>query len=254
MGMHCVRAGTGRPLLLLHGLGSSWKSWCPILPALRRERDVIAVDLPGFGDSLPLDGPTSITTLADAVTEFLGEQHLFGVDVAGVDLGGRIALELAGRQVVGRTIAFAPLGFSTNALGSMARVAWVAQHWPAFARAMASNHWTAAALFRSYSARLGQVPRSVLLDELDDYRRARRFWEVLRALQRQKVGRDVVARRIVVGWGRQDRITPPEGFNSLRAIYPAVEIRWLYACGHLPQWDQPEAAVRTIVEATADQL
>ena len=251
--MHCVRAGTGRPLLLLHGLGSSWRSWCPILPALRRERDVIAVDLPGFGDSLSIGGLSSVTTLADAVTEFLGEHHLFGVDVAGVDLGGRVALELAGREAVGRTMAFAPLGFGTDALGSVARAVWVAQRWPALARAMAANQWTAPALFGSYSASLAQVPRPVLFDELQDYGRAKRFWVVLRALQQQEVVSDVVVRRVVIGWGKQDRIAHPKGSDRLRAMYPAAEIHWLDACGHLPQWDQPEATVRNILMATADQ-
>ena len=254
MRLHCVQAGTGRPLLLLHGLGSSWRSWCPILPVLRRERDVIAVDLPGFGNSRPLGGPSSITTIADAVTEFLGEQHLFGVDVAGVGLGGRVALELAGRQVVGRTVAFAPLGFGKDALGEVARTVWVAQHWPAFARATAANRWTAAALFRSSSATLAQVPRPVLFDELEDYGRAKRFWEVLRALHRQIDVSDVVARRVVVGWGRQDRVAPPQGLEQLRATYPAAEIHWLDACGHYPQWDQPDAMVRTILEATGNEL
>jgi pimeloyl-ACP methyl ester carboxylesterase len=48
------RAGLGPPLVLLHGLGLSWRSWRPILPALEQRHDVIALDLPGFGDSEPL--------------------------------------------------------------------------------------------------------------------------------------------------------------------------------------------------------
>jgi len=42
---------TDKPLLLIHGLGGSWREWTPILDALTAEREVIALDLPGFGDS-----------------------------------------------------------------------------------------------------------------------------------------------------------------------------------------------------------
>ncbi len=54
--MHVVRRGHGRPLLLINGLGGTWRSWGPILDALAAEREVIAIDLPGFGDSPPLAG------------------------------------------------------------------------------------------------------------------------------------------------------------------------------------------------------
>ena len=74
--MHYIRKGTGKPLLLIHGLGGSWRSWEPIFENLSKERDVIAIDLPGFGMSEPLKGPVTIGTLADAVTAFLNEHGL----------------------------------------------------------------------------------------------------------------------------------------------------------------------------------
>jgi pimeloyl-ACP methyl ester carboxylesterase len=48
-----TRLGQGAPLVLLHGIGMSRQSWDPVVPALARQFDVIAVDLPGFGDSPP---------------------------------------------------------------------------------------------------------------------------------------------------------------------------------------------------------
>ena len=49
-----TRSGAGAPLVLLHGIGLSRHSWDPVIPALAGHFDVIAVDLPGFGDSEPL--------------------------------------------------------------------------------------------------------------------------------------------------------------------------------------------------------
>ena len=82
--MNTIRRGTGKPLLLIHGLGGSWRSWNTILDELSGERDVIAVDRPGFGATPPLAGEVSIRTLADALTDFLAANDLIGIDAIGI--------------------------------------------------------------------------------------------------------------------------------------------------------------------------
>ncbi len=67
--MDHIRRGAGRPLLLVHGLRGSSRSWETILDSLARERGVIAVDLSGFGETPPLSGKVSIPSLADALTD-----------------------------------------------------------------------------------------------------------------------------------------------------------------------------------------
>jgi pimeloyl-ACP methyl ester carboxylesterase len=109
--MNHVCVGAGKPLLLLHGLGGSWRSWTPIITALAAERNVIAVDLPGFGETPPLTGEVSIATLADAVTGFIDELGLRGIDVAGSSMGDRLVLELARRGVVGAAVSLDPGGY-----------------------------------------------------------------------------------------------------------------------------------------------
>src|ERR1019366_3383037 len=109
--MEFVRRGTARPRLLLHGIGGSWRSWSPILDDLAAVRDVIAVDLPGFGASAPLQGPTTIATLADAVTDFTNANGLKAVDAVGSSMGARLVLELARRGGMGSVVALGPGGF-----------------------------------------------------------------------------------------------------------------------------------------------
>lgn len=112
MKLYHVRRGTGKPLLLIHGLGGSWRSWQTILDPLAAEREVIAVDLPGHGDTPPLSGETSIHTLADSLTEFVNENNLNGVDVVGSSMGARLVLDLARRGgVVGGVVSLDPGGF-----------------------------------------------------------------------------------------------------------------------------------------------
>src|SRR5204862_38994 len=73
-----VRRGSGETLVLVHGLGSRWQAWNPQLDRLARERDVVALDLPGFGDSPPLAGDESPTVgrLTAAVSELMNELGL----------------------------------------------------------------------------------------------------------------------------------------------------------------------------------
>ncbi|HXO25193.1 MAG TPA: alpha/beta fold hydrolase, partial [Streptosporangiaceae bacterium] len=83
-----TRSGTGTPLVLLHGLGSSRRAWDPVVPALADHFDVIAVDLPGFGESAPLpwqDEP-SPAALAAAVAGLLDDLGVTAAHLAGNSL------------------------------------------------------------------------------------------------------------------------------------------------------------------------
>ncbi|MGH3487984.1 MAG: alpha/beta fold hydrolase, partial [Actinopolymorphaceae bacterium] len=69
------REGSGVPLVLLHGLGHRRQGWRPVFGLLAREFDVIAVDLPGFGESPPV-GPRWREDLTPAIAEFFDEVGL----------------------------------------------------------------------------------------------------------------------------------------------------------------------------------
>ena len=85
--MHSVRTGSGKPLLVLHGLGSSIGNWDPIGATLSARREVIAVDLPGFGDTPALAGEVTVATLTDAVADFIKQQDLADVDIVVSSMG-----------------------------------------------------------------------------------------------------------------------------------------------------------------------
>jgi pimeloyl-ACP methyl ester carboxylesterase len=71
MGLDHHRGGAGEPLVLIHGIGHTWRGWRPMLPRLEARFDVLAVDLPGFGHSDPLPPGVDSTpeVLADAVED-----------------------------------------------------------------------------------------------------------------------------------------------------------------------------------------
>jgi pimeloyl-ACP methyl ester carboxylesterase len=99
--LHHVSTGTGPPLVLLHGLGSSANDWELQAPAFQPFFRVIAVDLPGHGRS-PLSaagrGLLTVPGMADAVAELLGALADGPADVLGLSLGGCVAQALAARH------------------------------------------------------------------------------------------------------------------------------------------------------------
>ena len=107
-----TRSGTGTPLVLLHGLGSSRRAWDPVVPLLTGRFDVIAVDLPGFGDSAPLPGPAEPdpASLAREVAGLLDQLGLATAHLAGNSLGGWVALELAALRPAASVTLLSPAG------------------------------------------------------------------------------------------------------------------------------------------------
>ncbi len=107
------RGGAGEPLVLIHGLAAQWRAWGRVIPALERRYEVLALDLPGFGESAP-DGTGPSSRNRPIASAILGEEDVEHPHVAGFSMGGGIALELARRRAVRSATAFAPVGFWTD--------------------------------------------------------------------------------------------------------------------------------------------
>src|SRR5262245_27763389 len=107
-----TRCGAGEPLVLLHALGLSRRAWDDVIPELSCQFDVLALDLPGFGDSPPLADEIEPTpaALAAAVAGLVDELGLAAPHVVGNSLGGWIALELAAIRPVASLTLLSPAG------------------------------------------------------------------------------------------------------------------------------------------------
>ena len=101
--------------MLLHGVGESAAGWHPVQEALSHQYDVIALDLPGFGDSarLPANTLPNAAALADAVEHEMDQLGIADFHVAGYSLGARVSLELATRDRIRSVVAIAPDGLGT---------------------------------------------------------------------------------------------------------------------------------------------
>src|SRR2546426_2318083 len=98
--------GTGHPLILLHGGLTATSMFGPILPALAKGRQVIAVDLQGHGRTADIDRPISPQLMADDIAALIKHLKLDRPDVMGYSLGGGVATSMAIRhpELVGKVV------------------------------------------------------------------------------------------------------------------------------------------------------
>lgn len=263
MAMNHIRHGTGKPLLLIHGLGGSWRSWIPVLSGLAAEREVIAVDLPGFGKTPPLPGEVTISSLADAVTQFLKDNNLTGIDAVGSSMGARLVLELARRgNVLGSVVSLDPGGFWQGwernfffySIAISIRLVRLLQPlMPAITRSAAGR----TILLPQFSRRPWALSPQVTLDEMRSYAASPSFNELLYNLaygeEQQGAPLHSIQHPLTIVWGRNDRVCFPVQAHRALKKFPDARLQWVEHCGHFPQWDKPHQTVRIILNATGKE-
>jgi pimeloyl-ACP methyl ester carboxylesterase len=246
------RTGAGPPLLLLHGLGMGKVVWRPLLPLLAPEREVIALDLPGFGDSPR--GPRTVEGLAHCVRAFAAGLGLERPHVAGNSLGGAVALAMGAAGDAGSVCALSPVGFVADREGTYARAVLAATRVLCRVLAPAADPLASSAVLRTAlsshaCSRPWRVPAADMADWTRNYARAPAFWELLDALDGWRA--PTPACPTTIAWGDRDRllIASRQAPRARRALPEARHVR-LRGCGHVPMWDDPEQVARAMLDAS----
>src|SRR3954471_14725891 len=151
MALAHVRRGSGPPLVLIHGIGSQWQMWEAGLEQVSREREVVALDLPGFGDSAEYEARPTVEALAAAVAEFLDGIGLAGAHAAGNSLGGGVALALARMGEARSACVLSPTGFGNMREGTYARALLLASRRGAQRMARHADAVCASAVGRTFA-------------------------------------------------------------------------------------------------------
>ncbi|GAB2982472.1 alpha/beta fold hydrolase [Nocardioides montaniterrae] len=249
------RRGRGSPIVLVHGIGSRWQVFEPVLDLLAEQHDVIAVDLPGFGASPMVAG---VVPGAQGYAEWLaGWLPTIGVDrphVVGNSMGGGVALEMAKAGTAARATAFSPIGFWGRS-GTL----W-AQGFVTTIRGLAKvggaplDRATEIAPLRSALAgglygRPGRLPAEVLRGDLAGVKGATAFAEARASFTGYAFTGPVQA-PVTIAWGTRDvLLTHRTQSRRARAALPEANHVDLPGCGHLPFNDDPELCARTVLEA-----
>ncbi len=242
-----MEAGTGAPLICLPGLGGTKASFMTTVSALAEERRVIAIDLPGFGDSAkPLSGDYDPAWFAAVVVELLDVLGIERADLIGNSMGGRVAIEIGLRHPdrCGRIVLLSP---AMAWLKRDRRLSWLLQAPlpllgilqptpralvdPIVRRMVPSGNegWVAGGIdefLRSFCNAPGRFAfyesaRNLFRDTPDG---DDGFWPRLRTLGPEAM----------FIWGREDTLVPISFMKHVERALPAarhVELE----CGHVPQ-------------------
>lgn len=257
------RAGSGEPLVLIHGFTATWRCWLPILAELVPRFEVIAPTLHGHdgGAHLPhRDAPYSIAQAADFFEQHLDELGVDRAHLVGNSLGGALALELATRGRARSVVGIAPAGGmrpgDDRAARQVIRVFTRMQktttasldHLP---RIMARPGLRRLAL-RDVMTRGHQVPASEALALARSSVRCDIVEDVFTVLRRGDAtlhDLDRIAVPTLILWGEKDRILPLDVHAPrLRAEIPGVRFDVVPGVGHTPMWDDPGLFAQAIVD------
>jgi pimeloyl-ACP methyl ester carboxylesterase len=246
------RGGAGEPLVLVHGIGHTWRGWKPMLPLLEPRFDVLAVDLPGFGRSAPLPPGTEPTpeALADAVERAMDDAGFERATVAGNSLGGWIGLELARRGRASRVVAISPAGLQHAREKKWGRNVLLAMHWGA---RNAPPAWLLRTRLGSSMFAGPVVARPWRLDPNDFPEVLRMFAEapgfldtLAHTFDGQPNGLTEIDVPVLLLWGTRDVLLLPRQGRRFERLIPGSELRYVKGLGHTPMSDDPELLARAI--------
>ncbi|MFD3333487.1 alpha/beta fold hydrolase [Streptomyces sp. NPDC058700] len=252
------RRGAGEPLLLLHGIGHHWQAWEPVLDLLAAERDVIAVDLPGFGasDELPDGSPYDLSTVCRVLDAFCAALGVERPHVAGNSLGGLLALELGREKRVRSVTALSPAGFWSEGERRYAFVTLRAMRGAARSlpvpviERLSRTPAGRTALTSSIYARPGRRSPEAVYAETLALRGADGFRQTLAAGGSVRFRDDVPEVPVTVAWGTRDRLLLPRQGVRAKHTLPRARLVRLPGCGHVPMSDDPALVARVVLDGS----
>jgi pimeloyl-ACP methyl ester carboxylesterase len=270
------RAGSGPPLLMIHGWGGSSRHWLGAFAALPARHDLIALDLPGFGASPPAAGPTTLASLAGAAMALADALGLDSLALAGHSLGAAVALlAAASRPERATRVALASFGLPRSAaeaallaglhgqlrFGAALWSPWLTlwSPWLAAAAPLRAAAWAAPPLPAILAGPLLHRPQDLPgpflavgaadLAVMD----ARAGLEALAIAGDPAVIAAAAALRApaLVLSGRDDPLYPPDAVEALQRALPDAGLLLIERCGHIPMAEVPGPFYRALAAFTA---
>lgn len=252
------RRGSGEPMVLLHGVGHHWQAWEPVLSVLSASYDVIAPDLPGFGESpaLPDDHSYGLDSVVPLLGDFLTALDIDRAHLVGNSLGGLLALELALHGRARSVTALSPAGFwneieRRHAFGVLRGMRVGASAIPdPLLRLLSRTSVGRAALTSTIYHRPGRRSPEAVVAETRALRRCPGFAPVLAEGRkpRSRFLSDVNDVPVTVGWGDRDKLLlRRQGVRAKKTIPDARLVR-LRGCGHVPMNDDSATVARVVLD------
>jgi pimeloyl-ACP methyl ester carboxylesterase len=243
------------PVVLLHGLGATGASFLPTLWDLSRDHHVLAVDLPGFGESGKPLRPLHWEYFARWMVAFLDAVAIDRANLVGNSMGGRVALEVGLRSPsrVDRLVLLCPSMAWRRYRAAAGIVRLLRPEMGAVP--LPVLHRLVLGLLRSIFAHPSRVPDAAMNAAADEFVRVfssprgriaffhaareiyledphgtRGFWDRLPSLERPAL----------FVFGSRDWLVPRAFMRHVRRALPEAACVLLHDCGHVPQFEMPE--------------
>ncbi len=236
-------------------------AWGPVVELIEAEREVLNIDLPGFGDSPPDEAGTELTVAdhADRLERFFAELGVERPHIAGNSLGGGIALELGRRGAVRSVTAISPIGFWRRpglawCRGVLRAEYALGQSSPDSMPEGLQVAMSRPALFLVAFGRPFAVPAEEVIATGEAGRAAPGFAGGLSHGLDYFFSEPGALREIpvTIAWGRRDVLLPPiTQARRARALLPWARHLSLQGCGHVPFYDDPARMARVLLEGSS---
>jgi pimeloyl-ACP methyl ester carboxylesterase len=239
-------------------MGHRRQAWDAVLGWLEPHRELVLVDLPGHGESRPLDtnGRSVRRALMDEIIGLLDELGLEHPHLAGSSLGGRIALEAAACGRAASVTAFSPAGFWRNSLElAYARLVFHAMQvagrlfrplGPALA------HYTAgrALIYADIVRRPSQVSPEQAIGDMAAFLAARNTINTILAAAIPFTETVPPEIPVTIAWGTSDHLLSPRQALVAKQRIPSATLVALPGCGHVPITDDPRLVAEVLLQGS----
>jgi pimeloyl-ACP methyl ester carboxylesterase len=261
-------AGTGDPIVLVHGLGTDSSAWDRVATTLAEQHRVVSVDLPGYSLRSTVDEVPQANELADGIDALLEQLDIPTAVVVGHSFGGAVSLIAAHRHPrrIAGLVLVAPGGFGheLNPLLPLIDTNFGSRMLRMLYRPRTSR--TIERIAARFEERSGAASRVRIAELMETYDRLRT--EQAREQFRTSVRRSLAlnadpdrsqyaeiepAIPILILWGREDRVLPSWHANNAESVLPWAVVHMVDGAGHTPHRShaaQTAREIRTFAESS----
>ncbi len=257
--LHTTTQGTGSPVLLIHGFGSSSYTWRHVVGPLSQNHTVITVDLKGFGHSpKPFDNAYSAKDQAKLIVDLIEERDLHDLVIVGHSFGGGVALlttlELQHREIsrLSGLVLVDSMAYPQK-LPQMISLLQMPVVGNLGLKVIPAEYHIGSFLKKTYHR-----PHLITQPQLDTYTNHLKRPGARYALQKtaEQIIPDDFSETIrqyqtihvptLILWGRYDTIVPPDVGERLHFAIPSSQFVLLDEAGHMPHEENPRAMIKPL--------
>jgi pimeloyl-ACP methyl ester carboxylesterase len=264
-------AGSGPPVVLIHGMLNSSSHWQSVALSLAREHTVLAPDLIGHGDSAAPRGDYSLGAHAASIRDLMAAIGIDRATVVGHSLGGGVAMQFFYQfpQRVERLVLISSggLGHEVSPMLRTAALPGVSALLSAIRPRLLGAMWDAGARLRAREVRAGVYVQAIAraLRPLENAGARAAFLQTLRSVIDVHGQRVSATDRLyllesmptLIVWGERDHTIPIEHGRLAHAAIPQSMFRTLPSAAHFPHLEDPDglsAILREFIAGTQPGL